>query len=106
MPPTTNMNETYTPKPIDTSNVKLPASLQQLIEKLAANTHEVWAAGRIKDGWACGKTRDDENKTHPCLVPYEDLPESEKEYDRNTATEALKAVLCFGYDISEKEGGR
>jgi len=93
------MNETYKPNPIDTSNVELPASLEVLIEKLAANTHEVWAIGRINEGWTYGAARDDENKKHPCLVPYEDLPESEKEYDRNTATETLKAVLSIGYRI-------
>lgn len=93
------MNRTYSPKPLDTSNVKLPDSLEQLIEKLAANTHEVWALGRISDGWTYGTIRDDENKTHPCLVPYNDLPESEKEYDRNTATETLKAVISLGHSV-------
>jgi len=93
---------TYTPKPLDTSAVALPEGLFGLLEKLAENTHEVWSAQRIKDGWTYGPKRDDTNKKHPCLVPYADLPESEKEYDRKTAGETLKAVMVLGYTIVPK----
>ncbi len=86
----------YTPQPLDTAHVALPANLQPLLERLAKNTHEVWAAQRIKDGWTYGPQRDDAKKHHPCLIPYEDLPESEKEYDRKTAGEVLKAILVLG----------
>lgn len=92
---------TYTPTPLDTHAVELPASLQTLLEKLAENTHDVWAATRIAQGWSFGSTRDDAKKLHPCLVAYADLPESEKEYDRNTAAETLKAILLLGYSIHE-----
>lgn len=89
----------YTPRPLDTSRVTLPDSLSALLEKLAENTHEVWAVQRIKDGWTYGPQRNDAAKKHPCLVPYDQLPESEKEYDRNSATETLKLVLALGYQI-------
>lgn len=91
----------YTPNPIDTSNIDLPADILTLVEKIAENTHDVWAAGRIAEGWTYGKTRDDARKTTPCLVPYSELPESEKEYDRATATSALKLVMKLGYMISK-----
>jgi ryanodine receptor 2 len=74
--------------------------LDGLLERLAENTHDVWAATRIAQGWSYGPTRDDGNKRHPCLVPYSQLPESEKEYDRRTAAETLKAILTLGYQIS------
>lgn len=90
---------TYEPKPLDTSSVVLPDALLGLLEQLAENTHDVWAAQRIKDGWSYGPKRDDANKKHPCLVPYADLPESEKEYDRKTAAETLKAVMALGYRV-------
>ncbi len=93
--------QTYTPQPLLTSTVTLPAPLAALLEQLAENTHEVWAAQRIHDGWTYGPQRDDANKKHPCLVPYADLPESEKEYDRKTAGETLKAVLLLGYAIQQ-----
>ncbi len=90
---------TYVPKPLDTSSVQLPASLEGLLERLAENAHEVWAATRIAQGWSFGPTRDDANKKHPCLVPYDQLPESEKDYDRKTAAETLKAIVLLGYRI-------
>jgi ryanodine receptor 2 len=93
------MAKKYKPLPLDTSAVALPAALQDLLERLAENTHAVWAAQRLKDGWTYGPARDDDAKKHPCLVPYDQLPESEKEYDRRTAAETLKAILTLGYRI-------
>ena len=92
----------YTPNPIDTSDITLPESLGALTEKLAENTHEVWAAGRIKEGWTYGEERNSEKKTTPCLVPYSELPEGEKEYDRNTAMESIKLMIKLGYEVKEK----
>ena len=91
----------YQPKPIDTSGVNLPDGLVELIEKIAENVHENWSAGRIREGWAYGETRDDVKKTTPCLVPYCELPDSEKEYDRVTATETLKLIIALGYYIEK-----
>ncbi len=89
----------YNPNPIDTSDVVLSPELLALTEKLAENTHDVWAKGRIEQGWKYGKIRDDNNKLHPCLIPYSELPESEKEYDRNTALETIKLIQKLGYFI-------
>lgn len=89
----------YIPQPIDTSDITLPDNLLDLTEKIAKNTHDVWAVGRMKEGWQYGEKRDDINKLNPCLVEYEDLPESEKEYDRNTSLETIKLILSLGYDI-------
>ena len=94
---------TYTPQPIDTDEVQLSECLERLLERLAENTHDVWARGRLADGWRYGPTRSDPDKLHPCLVPYDDLPESEKEYDRKTAGEALKAVIALGYNIQPQD---
>jgi RyR domain len=94
---------TYDPSPIDTTAVALPPSLLALLERLAENAHDVWAAQRIGQGWTYGPNRNDTNKKHPCLVPYANLPESEKEYDRKAAGETLKAILKLGYLIGEPE---
>lgn len=90
---------TYTPKPLDTSHIQLDPSLTELLERLAENTHDVWAKQRMKDGWTHGPVRDDSAKHHPCLVPYGDLPEGEREYDRKTAIETLKLVVALGYEV-------
>lgn len=92
----------YIPNPINTSEVQLPKELHELVEQLARNVHDIWAIGRIKEGWTYGPQRDDENKKHPCLVDYDELPESEKEYDRSTAVETIKLILKLGWKI-EKE---
>lgn len=92
--------EKYIPQPIDTSKVILPEELEQLVEEMSKNVHEVWSETRIKQGWKYGPERNDKHKTHPCLVPYEDLSENEKEYDRNTSIGTLKLILKLGFKIS------
>lgn len=90
---------TYQPKPLDTSTVELPDNLVQLTEKLAENAHDHWALRRIQEGWTLGEERNDKAKEHPDLRPYHELPESEKEYDRQTTMETLKAIVALGYRI-------
>ena len=92
--------KTYTPQPIDTNDVMLPVELEQLVEEMSKNVHEVWSETRISQGWTYGPERNDELKTHPCLVPYEELPEEEKEYDRNTCIGTLKLILKLGFKIN------
>ena len=89
----------YTPQPIDTADVELPEELKELVEEMSKNVHEVWAETRIKQGWKYGEQRNDERKTHPCLIPYEELSEEEKEYDRNTSIGTLKLILKLGFKI-------
>ena len=91
----------YMPRPMDTTEVMLPEELESLVEQMARNVHEVWAQGRIEQGWTYGEERNDEKKTHPCLIPYEQLPEIEKEYDRHTAISTLKLVIKLGFNISK-----
>lgn len=94
--------QTYIPSPMDLSSVELPESLIELSEMIAKNVHEVWSKSRMDEGWTYGPERDDVHKKHPCLVPYEELPEVEKEYDRNTALDTIRLVKHLGYKI-EKE---
>ena len=93
--------EKYKPQPVNTSDVKLPDDLTPLIEEMAKNVHEVWRQTRLTDGWTYGTVRDDVKKQHPGLVPYEELPEREKEYDRATSQETLKFILKSGFSISK-----
>lgn len=89
----------YEPTPIDTSAITLDNQLIELTERLAENTHDIWAIQRLHDGWTYGPKRDDANKQNPCLVPYADLPDSEKEYDRLVSLGTVKAILALGYKI-------
>ena len=89
------------PVPVDTSDVVLPEELNELVEMIAENVHEVWAQSRMEQGWIYGEERDDVLKHHPCLVPYEDLPEVEKDYDRDTAMGTLRLIVKSGFRISK-----
>lgn len=93
--------KTYIPNPVDTSNIVLPEELNPLVEKMAENVHEEWAKTRIEQGWTYGEKRDDANKKHPCLVPYDELPDDEKVYDRNTAVSTLKLIMANGFAITK-----
>lgn len=93
----------YQPTPIDTSSVKLPHGLEELTEKIAENAHDVWARGRMAEGWTYGEKRDDDAKKHPDLLPYDQLSDGEKQYDRDTAMESIKAILAMGYRIEPPE---
>ncbi len=94
--------KTYTPNPIDTSHIEIHKELLDLADTLARNVHETWAQERIRQGWQYGPERNDAKKLHPCLVPYDDLPDSEKIYDYNTAMETIKVILGLGYGIEKK----
>lgn len=91
----------YQPKPIDTTAVTLTKEILDLTELLGENAHDIWARQRMSEGWRYGPKRDDAKKEHPDLVPYNELPESEKEYDRSAALQTLKAIVALGYRIEK-----
>ena len=97
------MSTPYIPQPFNTGGIKLSPELIELIEQVAGNVHEVWASTRIAEGWKYGAKRDDEQKEHPCLLPYSELPESEKAYDRKTAIETLKTIDLLGFRITKRD---
>jgi hypothetical protein len=92
----------YSPSPIDTSKINIPKQLNPLIESLAQNIHEVWAKQRMKEGWTYGLKRDDDKKQHPDLIPYEQLSQTEKDYDRKYAKETIKLIISLGFDLKKK----
>lgn len=91
----------YIPNPVDTGQFPLPKELECLVEEMSKNVHEVWAKTRMEQGWTYGEKRDDVLKQHPCLVAYEELPEDEKVYDRNSSVETLKLIMKLGFKISK-----
>ena len=96
------MKPTYIPKPAQTDDIVLSEELNGLVEAMAKNVHEVWAESRISQGWTYGSERNDALKHHPCLVPYEELPEVEKAYDRDTAVSTLKLICKLGFKITQE----
>lgn len=95
------MKSNYKPQPIDTKDVQLSDELNALVEIVAQNVHEVWAQSRIEQGWSFGVERNDVQKKHPCLLPYENLTEEEKDYDRKTVLETLRVITKLGFTIKK-----
>ena len=89
----------YEPRPIYTSDINLPEELVELIEQIAENVHDIWAEGRMKEGWTHGEDRDLKNR----LVPYNQLSETEKSYDRSTAIGTIKLIIKKGFRIEKTD---
>lgn len=87
--------------PTDLSDISLPSGYEEIREQIAEEIHKRWAAERISQGWKYGDYRDEKMKITNCLVPYNELPEEEKEYDRNTAETAIKLLIKNGYTIKK-----
>ena len=92
---------TYNPKLIDLEHVELPKGIDELREAIAENAHDMWALERQSEGWTFGLKRDDSKLETPDMVPYAQLPESEKKYDRLMAEETLKLLTALGYKITK-----
>lgn len=93
--------QVYLPQPVDTNGVVVPKQLMELVEEMSRNVHEVWAKSRMDQGWTWGQQRDDIMKTHPGLVPYDELTEEEKDYDRDTCLQTIKLILKLGFRITK-----
>lgn len=93
----------YNPQPIDVGDIDLDAGLEDLTEAIAENAHDIWARARMDEGWTYGPIRDDSRMTHPDLVPYARLSDSEKEYDRLMAMNTLRLVRRLGFDITNPD---
>lgn len=93
----------YEPHPLNLDDVYIEPELLELREAIAENAHEVWAKTRIDQGWTYGPERDDTKKLHPDLLPYNLLPESEKEFDRKMAINTIKLVKKLGWDLKKKK---
>lgn len=94
----------YNPQPFDVGSIIIPDELKDLVEKITKNVHEIWALGRKTDGWKYGPKRNDDEKTNPCLVPFEALPEEEKKYDERIAKDTIKTIFFLEYQITKSRG--
>lgn len=93
---------TYKPHPIDVTDVELPTDIEELREAIAENAHEIWASARQAEGWTYGSERNDQLRQTPDMIPYADLTDSEREYDRLMAMNTLKLMRKLGYEIVKK----
>ena len=93
------MTNDYRPTPLQTDHIELDDALLGILEILAENAHDIWARERILDGWSYGHERCDKSRQHPGLIPYPQLSEREKEYDRNDVLCTVRALLALGFSV-------
>jgi hypothetical protein len=69
----------------------------EILERLAEAAHQVYCEGKKRDGWKLGPEKNEKKKTHPWLIPYEQLPESAKNANRVTVKLIPKKLAAAGY---------
>ncbi len=69
------------------------------VERLARLEHERWMAEKRKNGWRHGPKKDGNAKTHPCLVPYDQLPPDEQEKDRSAVRLIPPTLAKVGFRV-------
>lgn len=94
-----NDKKTYKPELADLTSITIPKDLEALTELLAEHAHDTWAMERQSEGWTYGRERNDRKLETPDMVPYSELPETEKQYDRIMASNTIKLLLAKGYKI-------
>ena len=93
----------YIASPIDLESVNLPENIIVLREYIAENVHEDWSLQRFKEGWVYGDKTDEDKKVNKDLVPYCELLESEKQYDRDMAYDTLRMLYKMDYVIEKNK---
>ncbi len=96
----------YNPHPqVLLEGIELNDELKELGEAIAEFAHDVWAEGKINNGYQFNpETNDDPSNgplTHRDLRPYSELTESEKNYDREMSMNTLKLVRYLGYTLDK-----
>jgi len=94
----------YKPAPLDLSAIELNPKTEELVDKLAENTHNVWARERITQGWTYGLSEDTEARRSPHLVQYGDVDDAIKVANRAAASETVKTLLVYGYVLDPPTG--
>ncbi|MDD1762949.1 MAG: hypothetical protein LUQ59_12025, partial [Methanothrix sp.] len=87
-------------------SLSAPSFTPEELEILSELEHGRWNIERLRSGWRPGTKRDDTAKIHDCLVAWDKLPESIKDYDRD-AVKAFPEILAnAGFEIVRKGEGR
>lgn len=68
-----------------------------------AQSHANWTKTKLADGWVYGPKKDPEKKTHPCLVPYENLPAAQQIKDAIFGAVVREALHCYSKRVMVNE---
>ncbi|XP_069162577.1 ryanodine receptor-like [Procambarus clarkii] len=103
------MKETYAQVVNDKETIKelkvsLTSKLEELVDQLAENTHNIWARERILQGWTYGLNEDPVMHRSPHLVSYGNVDDAIKKANRDTASETIRTLLVYGYILEAPTG--
>lgn len=98
------MSNGYKPAPLDLSGIELTGRVEELIELLAENTHNVWSSERISQGWTYAVSDDPLNRRSPHLVPYSFVDPLIKKANMDTAADTVRTLLAYGYLLDPPTG--
>ena len=73
------------------------------VEVLAVEEHNRWMAERLADGWTLGAIKDPERKITPDLIPWEELTEVKKDFDRRPVRDIIWMLRGIGLGIYAAE---
>lgn len=69
----------------------------EILVRLAAAAHKIYMEGKLRDGWRLGSVKDEKAKTHPLLIPYDQLPEWAKESNKETVRAIPQKLAMAGF---------
>ncbi|KAA3679890.1 ryanodine receptor 2 [Paragonimus westermani] len=92
-------HDVFIPKPVDTTQIRLPNTLHTLVDRFAQHCHDSWALELIEQGYTYGPVVDEGKRTHPNLCSFNNLPQHEQVRYIHPVTDTLKAMLAFGWSI-------
>ncbi|KAF7261042.1 hypothetical protein EG68_01789 [Paragonimus skrjabini miyazakii] len=92
-------HDVFIPKPVDTTQVRLPNTLHTLVDRFAQHCHDSWALELIEQGYTYGPVVDESKRTHPNLCSFNNLPQHEQVRYIHPVTDTLKAMLALGWSI-------
>eukprot|EP00002_Diphylleia_rotans_P021370 TRINITY_DN4160_c0_g1_i4.p1 TRINITY_DN4160_c0_g1~~TRINITY_DN4160_c0_g1_i4.p1 ORF type:complete len:1093 (+),score=211.13 TRINITY_DN4160_c0_g1_i4:154-3432(+) len=90
----------YNPRIMNIAGINIDF-IKDLIDVIAEHVHDQWTLTKLNDGWKYDPVRDNGKKQHPMMVPYKDLTENEKSYDKNMAKQSIRLIVSLGYTIKK-----
>lgn len=85
---------------LDADNPSIVEISENEIEKMSVLEHERWVLERRSNGWRYGRIKNVTEKRSPYLVPWGDLPEEIREYDREAVRNMIPILKSLGIGIS------
>eukprot|EP01135_Chromosphaera_perkinsii_P010510 Nk52_evm20s2152 gene=Nk52_evmTU20s2152 len=89
----------FCPIPLSSEGLELPNDMEEMVDKLAENSHNTELEAKKRDGWCFSFKDDDQRKYMTALVPYHELDEGRKDIYRGPLRETIQVIISVGFKI-------